>query len=320
MSDKRTFYPDLNITNIGDPFMLKVDPTHYYMYATSSDEGFYSWESNNMTDWKKNDLCYRKNDDSWGYECFWAPEVIIFKEKYYMLYTARDKKDNLLKLGLAVSDEPAGPFKDIKNAPFLDLGYATIDGNILIDDDGRIYLYFARDCSVNIVDGNHVSEIYVIELKKDLSGTIGKEKRLISPSLEWEKPQGGWGWNEGPEVLKHNGKYYLTYSANYFESPEYSIGYAVSDDPMGPFTKPENNRILYKGDKEYISGPGHHSFVYSPDDTELWVAYHSHTDIAHPSGDRKVNLCKAFFKPDGSLYFDGPLDPKVRIPLPSGVK
>jgi hypothetical protein len=51
-------------------------------------------------------------------------------------------------------------------------------------------------------------------------------------------------WNEGAFMYKHNGKYYLTYSANPFWAREYAVGYAVADSPLGDFVKPEKNRIL----------------------------------------------------------------------------
>ena len=79
---------------------------------------------------------------------------------------------------------------------------------------------------------------------------------------------------EGPFVLKYNGKYYLTYSANHTRSEDYAIGYAISESPMGPFTKYENNPILHKN--EEVNGTGHHSFFHTLVENNLVCVYHSH--------------------------------------------
>ena len=85
---------------------------------------------------------------------------------------------------------------------------------------------------------------------------------------------------EGPFVLKHNGKYYLTYSANHTRSEDYAVGCAVSEHPMGPFERVSYNPILKKS--EALNGTGHHSFTTSKDGRELVCVYH-----ARPGRDTK---------------------------------
>lgn len=310
-----SFANDLGITNIGDPFMLKISENEYYMYCTSASNGFYCWRSEDMVNWGEKKMCYVREMDSWGVDCFWAPEVVSYEGKYYMFYTAKNHNGSL-RIGLAIADKPEGPFVDYKNEPLFDFGYAAIDANVLIDDDGSKYLYYSRDCSENMVDGIHTSQIYVVQLADDMKSTVGEAFFLTTPDLKWERIAGNYMWNEGPEVIKHNDTYYLSYSGDYFESPGYSVGYATSNSPMGPFTKPDNNRILHSIGIKDVSGPGHHSFVLSPDDSELWIAYHSHTSVIAPSGNRKVNIAKAGFSEDGRLYINGPLTSAQ--PLPSG--
>ena len=52
-----------NITEIGDPFILKHGDT-YYMYATSASDGFRYFTSDNLIDWKEGGYCYRNSP--WG--------------------------------------------------------------------------------------------------------------------------------------------------------------------------------------------------------------------------------------------------------------
>src|SRR5690606_6596776 len=86
---------------------------------------------------------------------------------------------------------------------------------------------------------------------------------LLRPSQPWEFKSGDYRWNEGPFMLKHKGVYYLMYSANFYRTRDYSVGYAVSNNPLGPLVKYEHNPVLFSPSEE-ISGPGHHSVTESP--------------------------------------------------------
>lgn len=300
------FQNPLPIQQIGDPFMLRTTDEQYICYATSAPDGFKAWVSTDLLHWQELGYVYRRRSDSWGVADFWAPEVVYHHGQYFMHYSARWRHNHSLRIGVAVADHPAGPFEDILNAPMFDFGYAAIDGHILKDDDGRIYLYYSRDCSENIVDGRHESHIYGIKLQDDLVSLIGQPVCLTRPEQAWEIRSGvEWRWNEGPFVLKNLGKYYLMYSANFYASRDYSVGYAVAEHPLGPFVKSPRNPILATNVPE-ISGPGHNSITTSPDRTEMVIVYHTHTDPDKPSGDRQVCLDRMGFHPDGSLWVDGP--------------
>lgn len=82
-------------------------------------------------------MCAKKGDII-GDSGFWAPEVYERNGKFYMLYTAQEF------LAMAVSDSPTGPFTKTSDE-FIISDYRAIDGNILFDDDGSIYLYFSAD-------------------------------------------------------------------------------------------------------------------------------------------------------------------------------
>ncbi len=298
----------LPIKNIGDPFVLRAPDGSYYCYATSAPDGFKAWKSVDLIHWEEVGYVYRRAEDSWGESDFWAPEVVYYREKFYMHYTARWGKNQSLRIGVAIADSPEGPFKDV---------YAAIDGHVFFDDDGRKYFYYSRDCSENIVDGRHESHLYVVELNDDLISFKSEPILIAKPEQDWELRSGAeWRWNEGPFVLKHRGVYYLMYSANFYASREYAVGYATSSHPMGPFVKAANNPILAATVPE-ISGPGHNSVTVSPDGRELWVVYHIHTDPQHPSGDRQVCMDRLMFCEDGTLMVHGPTHTPQEAP--SGV-
>ena len=87
--------------------------------------------------------------------------------------------------------------------------------------------------------------IYVAELNDDLmSIKPGTLTKATLAGEEWENTaRVEWPVTEGPTVLKKNNRYYLLYSANDFRNPDYAVGYAVSESPLGPWKKAEGNPI-----------------------------------------------------------------------------
>ncbi len=284
-----------DITGIGDPFVLPEGDT-YYLYATDAPDGFKYFTSTDLINWKIEGYCYSRS--SWGENCFWAPEVYHYRSRYYLLYTARWNKNHSLRTGLAVSDSPKGPFVDINDGPLFDMGYATIDATFYLGD--KNYLYFVRDCSENVIRGVHTSQIYAVEIDKTLTKFIGEPKMISSPDEQWEKcvdPK--WRWNEGPVVIRKNGRYYLNFSVNCYNNRNYCVGAAEADDPLGPFVKYKDNPILKYVENEF-SGPGHNS-VFTAKDGKLMTAFHIHTDYDKPSGDRRACFGEVVFDENGKM-------------------
>lgn len=293
------------MTDIGDPFVLKDEGT-YYMYATSiPDIGFYVWQSDNLVDWSEPQIAYDilNQKEGWAVGDFWAPEVFKQDDAYYMTYSARNRDDSL-RIAIAKSDSPLGPFIDQNNDLVKEAG-SYIDGHIFKDDDGQAYLYYSKDNYENIIDGKHVSQILVQKLSDDLLSLEGEAKTILSPEQAWEHPEWDYQWNEGPFMLKHKDEYYLMYSAGFYGDETYAIGYAKSDDPMGDFTKSEDNPILATDLEKGISGPGHNSVTLGLDDETMYIVYHIHTDPENPSGDRRPAIDILYFE-DDKLKVAGP--------------
>ena len=306
------------INGIGDPFIIRDQETGIYtMIATSASIGYYGWNSEDLVNWSSRRFVYERPEDSWSTDSYWAPEVIHYQDKYYMFYTARHERGSLL-ISVAVADSAEGPYVDVSDEPVFDFGFAIIDGSVFIDDDGTPYFYYTKDVSENVEAGQHVSASYGVQLSEDLLSIVGEPVELVRPDQRWENPHGEWVWNEGPIVIKHDDLYYLAYSANFFESPAYSVGYAVSEDPLGPYTKAEENPVLHAGQLPGISGSGHHSYVYSPDDSELFTAYHTHTVPSNPTGNRQMALDRVLFTEDGKMVVNGPTT--AWLPAPSNDK
>lgn len=292
-----------NVTNIGDPFVVN-DGSFYYMYATSFDvDGFKAWKSADMENWECLGVCLDLSD-SWAFQNFWAPEVVFHNGKYIMHYTARRKTDKSLRIGVAISVTPEGPFIDVHQGPMFDFGYAAIDGHVFQDDDGKAYLYYSKDCSENYVEGRgNLSEICVCELSEDYLSLIGEPITLFGPTEEYEcMVVNGKLWNEAPYVLKKDGVYYLTYSANCYQSKKYCICVATAEHPCGPFVKCSEPIVTYKDVEEDFSGPGHNAF-FKDNEGKLKSSFHIHTYAEAPSENRKACISDVKFE-NGTMVFE----------------
>lgn len=300
------------IKDIGDPHVLKADD-EYFTYATGGSIGFNVWRSTDLTNFTK-EKAVKKIE--WVSGDYWAPEVYEVNGRYYMFFTGRWKENGSLRMGVAIADEPQGPYEDAVGGPMFDFGYAVIDGTLVYDDAGIPYMIYSRDCSENVVGPYHESHLYGVQLTEDLLSTVGEPVLLTKPDTAWEFMSGDYRWNEGPAVLKHDGKYYLFYSANCYAEKEYALGVAVADHPMGPYTKQANNPVLNyieSGDKVIVSGPGHNSFFTVGD--EIFTSYHTHTYPQAPSGNRQVNIDRVGFHTDGTAFINGPTVAKQLRPL-----
>lgn len=253
--------PKISLVPLGDPFIMLYDNT-YYAYGTNAEDGIEVYTSNDLNKWKKEAKLALHKNDTWANRWFWAPEVYHVNGKFYMYFSGDEH------IGVAVSDSPLGPFKQEDKKPMLDSEKA-IDNSLFIDDDGKAYLFFDRF--------NDGLNIWVAELNDDLLSIKTETMHpCIHVSQAWEEV-----WprvNEGPFVIKRNGLYYMTYSANSYESPFYGIGYATTDNIMGEWTKYSENPILQKPGN--LVGVGH-SATFTDKEGNLRIVFHAHHDTTH---------------------------------------
>ena len=287
-----------------DPFILRASDGRYYLYCTSEDgSGFPVRSSADLLNWTEHGLALAAKDGRWADDTFWAPECYEIGGKYVLLYSAnwRDNPTGALenyRIGAAVADSPVGPFTEVSDRPVFDPGYPIIDAN-LYRENGRYYLYYSRCCYEHSVDGLEESWIYGVELKPDFSGIIGEPVLLLRPEQPWEGRSAaatGRRWNEGSFLMKAGDRYLMTYSGNYFGGPDYAVGYAVGQSPLGPFVKAAENPILERyGD---VTGTGHSCMLHSPEG-ELLICYHGRTEKT--GQDRVGFISPAEVTPEGRL-------------------
>lgn len=154
------------------------------------------------------------SDVDWTDELLFAPDVVERGGKYYLYAYIVNSKGCV-----AVADRPEGPFRllsryeyDIPN--HYDNG-TFIDPGVLVDDDGRVYIYCGYQGS------------YMCELKDNMYEAVpGSYKLDIIPTAEPHR------FFEACSPRKINGTYYLIYSPQRGSC----LDYATSDSPTGPFT------------------------------------------------------------------------------------
>lgn len=340
---------DLLVTQAADPSCIYVSKEqnaeyggYFYMYVTGL--GFPVFRSKNMVDWENLGHSLELDENSWCNSHFWAPEVIYNPNdgKFYLYYTSSSKKGNgltaysasdndydRLYIGIAVSDNPVGPFKswvginqdeqviDSATPPInfklgmnLDYDFGVIDVSPFFDDNGEFYLYFVKHVDSHTI----TNSIWGVKMKDMVTPDYDAVTRLTEPSKysiggESIPREEGSNIDEAPYMIKHQNKYYLTYSAFGFSNRLYSVNCAVSDNPLGPFTKISTeigNPVLgIDSYYDHMGGTGHHCFV--PVGEELYALYHAHLNRATGAGNpRGIAFDKVLFTYNETLGFDIP--------------
>jgi arabinoxylan arabinofuranohydrolase len=179
-------------------------------------DGYHAFSSSDLVHWTDHGEVMHSRDVPWGKKGWmWAPGAARKDGKYYLYYPHKDLED-VWRIGVAIGDTPAGPFKDI-GKPIE--GIKGIDPKIFIDDDGQAYLY-NNSASVAKLKPN------MIELAEAPS------KIVYGPPSVMEDVQKRFG--EGSFMHKRNGKYYYSYT-NFKNKNPLQGYYAIGDSPYGPF-------------------------------------------------------------------------------------
>jgi beta-xylosidase len=196
-----------------------------------------------------------------------------------LYYTARYTKDGLQCVTRAVSQQPQGPYSDDSSQPFIcqtDLG-GSIDPSPFVDTDGKLYLTWKND-------GNCCGKpvgLWVQQLSDDGLALLGQPTELIRKDQAWEDPL-----IEGPALWKDGASYYLFYSANWWESKTYAVGYAACASVIGPCTKPQSRPIFAY--TQQVLGPGGQE-LFTDTNGNLWMSYHGWTapDVGYRVGGKR---------------------------------
>ena len=306
------WYADPEGVVFGDTYWI------YPTYSADYDEQTFldAFSSKDLVHWQKHPRIVSNDEVKWVKRAMWAPAAVHTNGKYYLFFAGNDIHEGETGgIGVSVADSPAGPFRDALGKPLIDSivnGAQPIDQFVFRDDDGKIYLYFVSTgaWSLNGYTTTAGNNIWGGEFDLDTCTFVSGPKLLIA----WGS--GEWNVNEGPEMLKHNGIYYLTYSVQGYSSPTYAVRYATSDSPTGDFVKHTGDAVLITADpsradpNNNLYGTAHHCFTQLADGS-LVIVYHAHRSgtaselLTEASAtyveERRVCIDKAWFDADGVL-------------------
>lgn len=267
-----------------DPTVLVHDGT-VYLYTGhdnpppgTDDYYMQDWlcfSSNDLTHWTEYSSPLKATDFQWASGDAYASKVVEYRGKFYWFVSVTHAGGSGKAIGVAVSENPTGPFEDAKGSalvthdmlPFSESDKANLDPTVLIDDDGRSYLFW----------GN--GQCYFAELQSNLTG-------LASPIAVIDLP----GFAEGAHIHKKNGIYYLAYGYGYPEK----VAYAMSRNIHGPWE--------FKGILNEIAG---NCATNRPAIVEFngsdYFFYHNGALPGGGSHRRSVCVDRLYYQEDGSM-------------------
>ena len=210
----------------------------------------------------------------------WAPAAahkrINGEDKFFLYFS-----NSAGGIGVLTADSPIGPWRDplgkalvTHSTPGVAGVVWLFDPAVLVDDDGKAYLYFGG----GVPGGSNPTQeqianprtARVIQLGDDMISTVGAAVVIEAPYMF-----------EDSGIHKYNGKYYYSYCTNFGPRPQGEdvpatgeIAYMISDSPMGPFTYVGSiikNPYHFFG----VGGNNHHAiFEFAG---QWYIVYHAQT-------------------------------------------
>jgi beta-xylosidase len=252
-----------------------------------------AFSSKDMVNWKKHPHIIDTSEIKWAKMAMWAPAIVKKDHRYFLFFSANDIQskqrngqadDTLGGIGIAVADDPGGPFKDYLGKPLINKFYNNaqpIDQYVFKDKDGQYYIIYGGWGKCNVG-----------KLNEDFTGLVPFSDRMLVKEIT---PK---GYVEGPTMFIRNGKYYLMWSEGGWTNGTYKVAYAVSDNVLGPF---ERKATILEADETIATGAGHHSVINIPGTDDWYIVYHRRPIPNVDRDHRVVCIDRMFFDTDGNI-------------------
>jgi len=295
-----------------DPWVIRYQDVYYYCFAT--DDRIWISCSKNLHEigLAEPKLVWQPPKGNPWSEELWAPELHFFDNKWYIYVAADDGANENHRMYVLESDniDPQSHYVLVgKIADSTDCW--AIDGTVLEHRGHLYFIWSGWEGKVNVQQN-----LYIAPMSNP--ATISGDRVLISePEYEWEKI-GRPLVNEGPEILKKNDKIHIIYSASGSWTDDYCLGQLTftGGDILSRESWSKNPRPVFSK-TETVFGPGHASFVKSPDGREDWIVYHA-AKYKGGGWDRDVRMQKFGWNSDDSPNFGAPVSAGVLLEVPSG--
>lgn len=259
-----------------DPWVYKSNNGIYYLTATVPEyDKIVIRQASSINGLKDaiEKVVWIKHDKGVMGHHVWAPELHRIEGKWY-IYFAAGEAENIWNIRMwALSNSSDDPMQ----------GEWVEEGRIItkiesfsldatsFENNGKRYMIWAQ----NVMGGNHGTGLVLSEMKDALKLT-GPEVVLTVPEFSWEKMK--YNVNEGPAVIKHNGRIFVTYSAS-ATNENYCVGLLWIDEKADLLDAKNWNKsvgpIFYTNNELKRYGPGHNSFTTSEDGKTDILIYHA---------------------------------------------
>ena len=212
--------------------------------------------------------------DTGEMSCYiWAPEIHYLEGKWYIYFAAAQAEPDPGGIydhrTYVLENESPNPLEGtFTEKGRMDTGWSsfTLDATVFTSG-GQTYMVWAQKAEE--IEGN--SNLYIAKMKNpcelQLPATL-----LSKPELPWECQ--GYLVNEGPAVLSHNGKLYLTYSGSATDE-RYAMGLLTADASSNltdaASWHKSNVPVMVTEPQNQLYGPGHNSFTKNEQGEDLLV-------------------------------------------------
>lgn len=264
-----------------DPYVLKHKDGYYYFTASvptydriilrraSSLEGLANAEE--YTIWTKHPSGIMGAH-------IWAPELHYINNRWYIYFAAGSKEDKWAIRPYVIECSDRDPITGywvekgkMKASQGDEFSFQAFSLDATVFEHRKKYYYIWAE---KVGVGKQISNLYIAEMETPCK-LKSTQVLLTTPDYDWERV--GFWVNEGPFVLKHNGKIYLTYSAS-DTSSAYCIGMLSVDenaDLLDPQAWHKNKKPVVTSDESRnIFGPGHNCFT-TLENGEVVMVYHA---------------------------------------------
>jgi hypothetical protein len=272
----------LDSIRLSDPFILADKKTQqYYMTGT----GGMLWKSKDLKSWEGPYRVTQTDPESWmgPKPMIWAAELFNYKDKYYYFATFTNTNVKIDTVAgniidrrashVLVADEPSGPYVPMADPTYLPADKPTLDGTFWIDTDGKPYMVYCYEWLQNL-DGT----MEKIELKPDLSGSVGEGKLLFKASdSPWSREKDANGNDvpnkvtDGPFLFRTgSGRLGMIWTSWVYDNYVQGVAYSESGTLDGPWIHEPNP----------ITPPNFgHGMIFTSFDNRTLMSVHSHKSV-----------------------------------------
>ena len=270
--------------HIRDPFILP-DGGRYYLYGSRGGEtwgrctGLDVYVSDDLENWSEPTECFTPPAGFWSEKNFWAPEVHLYRGRYYMFASFISDTRNRGTQILA-ADSPMGPFEPHSDGPVTPEEWMCLDGTLYVDEKNTPYMIFCHEW-VQVKDG----EMCAVELTPDLRAPVGEPFLLFRASQlpgvrELESKD---YVTDGPFMYRmESGKLLMIWSS--FGAEGYLEAMAESEDNTLRGKWVNHEELLFSKD-------GGHGMIFRAYDGRLMFVCHSPNQPPHERP-KMVEICE----------------------------